>query len=888
MTYIDFVELLNCPKRHELNRVILSKRYKQNLLFQEIVAIFCEEFLQGTEWKYVEKKIRDLLMQKTEEDWFFVEWQKRKSIKEDIWYYKRLYYWLLSNVPNAVACNVEFVYPYAEEIYDTYVSDITLSANLLVEEADGRHIGIIIVPTLPQKEGKGKQTLKTKVRGNLELLMLLSTMSERYPDENVAVMLLALKCRSDKGGMPSIYDDCISHLRLEVTLAEMKTCKAGNVNEVISLEIAGHRLNSCKQCDFKDICKSATHIHFKKDMKKEKNEPFVYTEKQKEAINSIKGPMRVSAGPGAGKTATLVARVRHLMKSGVPPSKILAVTFTKKAAREIEARIPEHEGLNVMTLHALGFMIIRMNECWTGRKRLVSKVDCKKILHELLQKLPELPGFNYNHINGKTGFLERLLQDFAFINEKGASQFVAAYPDKDFEGIMRVKEMYDNRYRFSGYISYDEQISYAVDILEQHASALKNIQEMYDYILIDEAQDLDEMQVKLIRLLVKTPESNLTVFGDSDQCIYGFRGGSNRFMVEFDKIYSGAKDFCLDDNFRSSKEILLAANRLIGHNKGRVPVEMKSHFETGRKPVLIRNFCMEQLGGFINSLLKQGIGLGDIAIIARTNRELEGVYHMIEAYNREHPDSAILKYEKPKYYLFEDYVFQTIFDLLSIHQGNYRDDRVWYRLLAGSGVKIYKDDITHSLYDNWLFSRQAYALHNEERARYLSVTDEDSALLQAIARIYRATQFFYLEPREAIKQICECYLEPDIEYEEVMQILDDMLRERYIKNAFEMYRFFSAVKTYQDDTRVTYESERSEQLHLLTAHDSKGKEFPAVLVYGVDEFDGDCVEENRRLLYVAMTRAKSHLYLTEVCNGKSMFLQEMEELIDVKGGEGIE
>ena len=115
-----------------------------------------------------------------------------------------------------------------------------------------------------------------------------------------------------------------------------------------------------------------------------------------------------------------------------------------------------------------------------------------------------------------------------------------------------------------------------------------------------------------------------------------------------------------------------------------------------------------------------------------------------------------------------------------------------------------------------------------------------------------------------------------------------MLRERYIKNAFEMYRFFSAVKTYQDDTRVTYESERSEQLHLLTAHDSKGKEFPAVLVYGVDEFDGDCVEENRRLLYVAMTRAKSHLYLTEVCNGKSMFLQEMEELIDVKGGEGIE
>lgn len=888
MIYMDFAELLNCPKRHELNRVILSKRYKQKLLFQEVVAIFCEEFLQRTEWKYVEKKIRDLLMQKTEDEWFFVEWQKRKSIKEDIWYYKRLYYWLLSNVPNAVACNVKFVYPYSEEIYNTYVSDITLSANLFVEDSDGGSIGIIIVPTLPRIEGKGRRTLKTKVRGNLELLMLLSAMSDQYPDENVTVMLLALKCHKDKGGMLSIYDDYIEHLRLEVTFAELSICMAGNIDEVIASEIAGYRLSSCKKCDYKDICKPSMHVHFKKDIKKEKNEPDVYTDKQKEAIQSVNGPMRVSAGPGAGKTAVLVARVHHLMKSDVPSNKILAVTFTKKAAREIEARIPNNEGLNVMTLHALGFMIIRMNECWTGRKRLVSKVDCKKILHDLLQKLPELQGFNYDHINGRTGFLERLLQDFAFINEKGANQFIEAYPEKDLEGILRVKEMYDYRYRFSGYISYDEQISYAVDILENHASALKHIREMYDYILIDEAQDLDEMQVKLIRLLVKSPENNLTVFGDSDQCIYGFRGGSNRFMVEFDKIYPGTKEFCLDDNFRSSKEILRTSNCLIGHNQSRVPVEMKSHFETGRKPVLIRNFCMEKMGNFLNALIKQGVGIGDIAIIARTNRELEGVCHMIEAYNLEYPDSAILKYEKPKYYLFEDYTFQIILDLLSIHQGYYRDDKVWYRLLAGSGIQIHKEDAAQSIYDNWMISRQAYALHNEERARYLSVTDEDSVLLQAIAKIYRATQCFYLEPREAIRQICECYLEADIEYEETLQLLDDMLKERYIKNAFAMYRFFSAIKTYQDDTRVTYESERSEQLHLLTAHDSKGKEFPVVLVYGVDEFDGDCVEENRRLLYVAMTRAKSHLYLTEVCNGKSMFLREMEALIDVKGGEEFE
>lgn len=888
MIYMDFAELLNCPKKHELNRVILSKKYKQKLLFQEVVAIFCEEFLQRTEWKYVEKKIRDLLMQKTEDDWFFVEWKKRKSIKEDIWYYKRLYYWLLSNVPNVVACNVQFIYPYSEEIYNTCVSDITLFANLLVEDAEGRHLGIVIVPTLPRREGKGRQTLKTKVRGNLELLMLLSAMSEQYPGENVAVMLLALKCSKDKGGMLSIYDDYIEHLRLEVTLNELRMCKAGNIDEVIASEIAGQRLSSCKQCDYKDICKPSMHVHFKKDVKKEKHEPDAYTDKQKEAIQSVNGPMRVSAGPGAGKTAILVARVHHLMKSGVPSNKILAVTFTKKAAREIEARIPNNDGLNVMTLHALGFMIIRMNECWTGRKRLVSKVDCKKILHDLLQKLPELQGFNYDHINGKTGFLERLLQDFAFINEKGVNQFMEAYPEKDLEGILRVKEMYEYRYRFLGYISYDEQISYAVDILENHTAALKHIQEMYDYVLIDEAQDLDEMQVKLIRLLVKSPENNLTLFGDSDQCIYGFRGGSNRFMVEFDKIYPDAKEFCLDDNFRSSKEILRTSNCLIGHNRSRVPVEMKSHFETGRKPVLIRNFCMEKMGNFLNALIKQGIRIGDIAIIARTNRELEGVCHMIEAYNREYPDSAILKYEKPKYYLFEDYTFQTILDLLSIHQGNYRDDRVWFRLMAGSGIQFHKEDISQSLYDNWILSRQVYALHNEERARYLSVTDEDSVLLQAIARIYRATQFFYLKPREAIKQICECYLESDIEYEETLQLLDDMLRERYIKNAFDMYRFFSAIKTYQDDTRVTYESERSEQLHLLTAHDSKGKEFPVVLVYGVDEFDGDYVEENRRLLYVAMTRAKSHLYFTEVCNGKSMFLREMEALIDVKGGEEFE
>lgn len=886
MTIYDLYEQLKCPKRHVLNQVILSKNYEIQLLFKSTVLLLCKDLVQRTEWQYVEKKLRNKLFLEYKEEWFTVEWQKRKVIREDIRSFKRLYYWLLTNMKGTCDCSVKFHYPYVSKIHDDSASEIELIADLLIRESDGSLTGIIIVPQLALKGSQKKRSIKTILRGNLELLMLLSCMSTRFPEENISVMALALKPKQDNDILSS-HAEYSDELRIKISMNDFQTYTKMDIDEVIVSEIENFKMCSCKQCDYKEVCKPSGRIHFRKDKQELVSDTISYTEKQWEAIQCMNGPMRVSAGPGAGKTATLVARIQHLIESGVPQNRILAVTFTKKAAKEIQERIPNNESLHIMTLHALGFMILRMNECWIGRKRLVNKVDCKKMLHDLLRKLPELQGFSYEHMNGKNGFLEQLLLDFSLIEKSGTDKFTEMFPQKDIEGILRVKEMYDNRYRYAGYISYEDQISYAVKILENHTSALKRLQEMYDYVLIDEAQDLDEKQVKLIKLLVKAPEYNLTIFGDSDQSIYGFRGGNNRFMVEFEDIYPGTKDFRLDDNFRSSKEILQASNHLIEHNKGRVPFTMQSHFETGIKPVLLQSFCMEQLGNFINALLQKGVYLGDIAIIARTNKELDSLCHMIEAYNKKYPDSAILKYEKPKHYLFEDYVFQTLLDLLAIHQGNYHDDLIWYRLLSGNGVNLAKENPSLCLYDNWISHNQIYALHDEERTRYLSVTDEDSVLLQTIARIYRTTQFFFLEPREAIQKICEYYFDANIEYEETLQILDDMLRERYIKNAFDMYRFFSAIKIYQDNTRVTYDSEQSDHLHLLTAHDSKGKEFPVVMIYGVDEFDGDDIEEDRRLLYVAMTRAKKQLYFTEIRKGKSIFLREIEGLIEI-GGENFE
>ena len=222
-------------------------------------------------------------------------------------------------------------------------------------------------------------------------------------------------------------------------------------------------------------------------------------------------------------------------------------------------------------------------------------------------------------------------------------------------------------------------------------------------------------------------------------------------------------------------------------------------------------------------------------------------------------------------------------DLLTIYLGDFSDDMVWFRLLNMLGEIPEKGEPKRTLYEDYLARGMIYPLAGEEETRYLSVTASDSRILQAFSKIYQAAKCFVLPARQAILRAMELFCDEKIDYKEVLEILDEKLRERNIRNADQMWTYLSSVKRFRD-TRLFYETGQEGRIQLLTAHDSKGKEFPVVLVYGVDDFEKNEPQEDRRLLYVAMTRAKERLYLTEICKGKSMFIKEFEEKLKIMGG----
>ena len=665
---------------------------------------------------------------------------------------------------------------------------------------------------------------------------------------------------------------------------EVEQKEGSNLFKLIQKTMDSITPQNCQRCVYEDICKPATLVYLKGKISKEIKRPveLAYSENQKKGIHYQTGPVRVCAGPGAGKTAVLVERIRWLIAEGVNPEKILAVTYTRKAAREILERIHTEQKPAVSTLHALGFQIIRRNEGLIGKKRLVNQVDCMQMLLRILNCAPRIQGVRYQGVTSRYGLLSKLLEDFQFINRHGVTKFRESYPDKDLQGILRVKDMYEQKLKVSGCIYFEDQIRLAVEILEKYSGVRRILQETYDYIMVDEAQDLDVMQARMIQLLVKKPQNNIAIYGDSDQSIYGFRGGNNQFMLDFPKLYIGTEDVWLDDNFRSSEEILDAANTLISHSSERIPLQMKAHFAK-TKPILIRNFHTNRIGDFLQDLLKEGYSLSQIAVIARTNKDLKGICEVIEQYNQEHPTKAILRYEKPKYYLYQDFTFQAIADLLEVYLGELSDDKIWYRLLSALGIRPEKKERQLTIYEDYLQGGKIYSFEGEAASRYLSVGSEESETLQAFARIYRASRSFMLPVRQAIPKAVRAFCDGRIDNQEVLEIMDEMVRVRGIRSPHELCEYLTAVKRFQDDTRLSYTQEE-DKIHLLTAHDSKGKEFPVVLIYGVDEFEKGDMQEERRLLYVAMTRAQNMLYMTEICKGKSMFLKELQDNMDVFGG----
>lgn len=874
--------LLRCPKQYELDKVIGHTGSKRWRVFEQGLNILKENLLQCKQWSDYTDRLEQLFQKGYREEWYDFPWQKHKEIGYKLQALKRLHDWLSAFVIKDAVLNKCFRLDFCAEMADCQITEVSFVCDFFWQKEE-KVTAILIRENFTEclRVKHWDKNLKKEP----ELMIPLYALQEAYPDKEIEILFVSVVSRNDSeerfADFNEMEGDNVVRVYSECEREHIKM----NMSDNISALLKHVKKRGCSGCCYNSICHYPRPVWRCDDSKTaEKKGDVNYTRLQQEAIHHVNGPLRVAAGPGAGKTEVLTARITNLIDIGVSPERILAVTFTKKASKEVLTRIDSSTKPVVTTLHALGYRIIRSSRHLLGKRKLVNKVDCMQILVRVLKQAPRIKGFDYERLTGRKGMLNLLFRDFGYINRNGIQKFHEIFPDKDVNGIEVVKMLYDQQYRKAAYIMYEEQISLAVYILQTYPGVRRRIQESFDYLLIDEAQDLDEMQEKFIQMLVGETNSNVAIYGDADQLIYGFRGSSNHFMVQFHELYPEAKDIRLVDNFRSTEEIMDASNQLISHNKGRIAFQMQAHTSRQKPPVYIREFHSNKIGCFIDDIRNDGYGLGDIAVIARTNRELRSMCLMVDEYNKRIPPEKQIAYDYPKYYLYQDYTFCVLSDLLAVYHGLYTDDLVLYRLLMTQGVVPIKNNNEISLYENYLQQQMIYPFDGEEETRYLGVPVEQSDVLGVFAKIYRAKRYFSLPIAEGIKLAVDEFCGNQIENDDVMDIVKDILRERSINNAYELWQYFSAIQKYEDDTRISYHSGYVKRVHFLTAHDSKGKEFPVVLVYGVDLFESNDMEEDRRLLYVAMTRAKERLFLTEECRGKSMLLQEIQDKVEVLEG----
>ena len=591
------------------------------------------------------------------------------------------------------------------------------------------------------------------------------------------------------------------------------------------------------------------------------------TLKQEEAIEHVDGPAMVLAGPGSGKTFVTVQRIKRLITSqGVEPARILVITFTKAAALEMQERffrLMEKENIPVRfgTFHAVFYHILRQSAQYRGYT-IITEKEKRKLIRDIIHNHRRFVYLQEEDIEEILTAVSRYKIKTA---EEKRAQPETEISEADRKNVPEIQKMKreDFLFLFEEYQSwlaeffkfdFDDLMTVCLRLLQEDVSLLNVWQAQFRYILVDEFQDISPVQYEIIRLLA-APENNLFVVGDDDQSIYGFRGASPDSVRRFLADFTQARQILLDVNFRCHRDIVGAAAKVISENKSRIPKEISSRHEEGEGLQICRADSEESLRKTVVELLEEERRAGTLpecAMICRTNLECgfwaqtlheAGIPYAM----RERPGNR-----------FGHFVIQDICAYLALGQGDHA--RRHFLRVMNRPVRYMKRD-----------SLPETKVEREALTGYYA----DTPLIQdRVKRFYRDID--NLAGKRVHLQIH--YIRKVIGYE-------SFLREKYgsekaeelirIGEEFEAFsRQFTSVremKAYMEQyAEVVKEPERNvEGLQLMTMHASKGLEFGTVFVPECNEGKIPSekskteaqVEEERRMFYVAMTRAKNKLCL---------------------------
>ena len=595
--------------------------------------------------------------------------------------------------------------------------------------------------------------------------------------------------------------------------------------------------------------------------------------RQLEAIKTLDGPMLVLAGAGSGKTKVLTTKVAYLLESrDISPKNILAITFTNKAAKEMKDRIFSLIGreaflIQISTFHSFGLKILKENYDllgYTSNFTILDASDSETVIKKIMKDY-DIDSSKYNYRAIKSSISSNKNE---MVSVEEYRKFV--YNDYD-EVVLKVYEEYEKELQRSNAIDFDDLLILPLKLFSEHKEVLQKYQEQYKYVFIDEYQDTNKPQYILSKL-ISAKYKNITVVGDNDQAIFTWRGADYKNILNFEKDYEDAKVVILDENYRSTKTILKAANNVIKNNKLRKEKNLWTENEDGNKITYYKAFDEKDESFYvikeIKKLLDDGVNPNDICVLYRANAQSRGI------------EDAFLE-NNISYRIVGSFAFyqrKEIKDLLSylklIH--NEKDDVSLLRVInypkRGIGTKTIEEltmvsnQKNCSLYDAIESGKE---LEFKNIIEELKKESEKMSLTEFIDLVLDKTGI-----RESLKS--EKTLEADIRLENLEEF-------KSITRTVEEVDGIASLGDFLDEiSLVTDASEKQEdgndKVTLMTMHAVKGLEFDYVFVIGVEEGlfphlnsmnSADELEEERRLCYVAITRARKKLY---IINARSRLL----------------
>lgn len=611
---------------------------------------------------------------------------------------------------------------------------------------------------------------------------------------------------------------------------------------------------------------------------------------QKKAVTCTEGPLLVLAGAGSGKTKVLTTRIAYLInEKNVDPSSILAITFTNKAAKEMKDRVIKLIGnigysMKISTFHSFGLSILKEHCDLLGYSKnftIIDSDDSMTLIKKIVKDLNlDSKIFNPKMIRNKISGAKNELMDPA--------EYVRFANTDMEEKIVSVYERYQKRLKLNNSFDFDDLLMLPIKLLKENPDVLKQYQEKFKYVMVDEYQDTNQAQYILTKMM-SAKYKNICVVGDNDQSIYMFRGANYRNILNFEKDYKNTNVILLEENYRSTKNILDVANSIIKNNKSRKDKTLWTNNDDGLKIKYHRSSNEKDESFYVVSeikkLLNNGVPLSEIAVLYRANAQSRNIEEVLLR------DNIPYKVVGAFYFYNRKEIKDLIAYLKLIY--NHSDDNSLTRIInvpkRGIGLKAIENLNTKamleekSLYDSLSTQKE---LDFKRLIDDLSKKSETMSLTELVDCILNDSKM--KEELELEKTIeSEVRLENLEEFKSITKSFEESKGIASLGEFLEEISLVSDVEEYKNNTNV---------VTLMTIHSAKGLEFDNVFLIGMEEGlfphancldDAEELEEERRLCYVAVTRARKRLWLVnarsrmlygkESYNMQSRFIDEIDK-----------